>query len=297
MPKSLGQIHVANFEDTIASGTAPGRHTNIDLPGQLTAQLQNMVRAGNYFKVTGIDMALATDGTVGGGQLTGHIRYFSPTRGRCNAFKGAFKAMADVMDLQGIKMRDNKLYDFRAPLNDHTDLANVFDNQATLDGTNGLCLWDENATTPGRSIFDVHNRSQQPQYEGTPGDLFGPGFDTILSQVTAPAQVDFVLNDAAIWSGDENVASTDYQKIPFELTWTPDSTDLVANFQWRPDPALYVAVLCGQMQIFIEEINLDSEAPGLDLSIAVHVAGWKSIMGNPDKKRRSSMKKSRGRRR
>ncbi len=295
MPKSLGQIHIANFSDTIGFGTAPGRHTNIDLPGKLTLQLQEMVRAGTYHKVTGIDMSLATDGTVGGGQLTGHIRYYAPTRGRCEAFKGAFKAMADVMDLQGVKMRDNKLYDFRAPLNEHTDANNVFANQATLDGTNGVVLFDEAGGLPGRSIFDVHNRSQQPQYEGSAGDLFTPGFDTILQDLATGT--DFVLNDAAVWSGNSGVATTTYEKIPFELTWTPDSTDLVANFQWRPDPALYVAVLCGQMQVYIEEINLDEGAPGLDLEIAVHVAGWKSIMGNPDKKRRKSRRKSRGRKR
>ncbi len=293
MPKSLGQIHIANFSDTIASGTAPGRHTNIDLPGKLTQQLQEMVRAGTYHKVTGIDMSLATTGPIGGGQLTGHIRYYAPTRGRCEAFKGAFKAMADVMDLQGIKMRDNKLYDFRAPLNEHIDAANTFANQATLDGTNGVVLFDEAGGLAGRSIFDVHNQSQQPQYEGSAGDLFTPGFDTILQDLASGT--DFVLNDTAVWSGNTGVASTTYETIPFELTWTPDSTDLVANFQWRPDPALYVAVLCGQMQIYIEEINVDEGAPGLDLSIAVHVAGWKSIMGNPDRKRRKSRRKSRGR--
>ena len=113
MAKSLGQIHTVNVSDNITS--APGPRTNIDLPGLLTNQLNHMVRAGNYMKVVGIDMGLATGGTTGGGQLTGHIRYYAPTRGRCEAFKGAFRDMANVMKAQGISMRDNMQYDFRAP--------------------------------------------------------------------------------------------------------------------------------------------------------------------------------------
>ncbi len=58
MAKSLGQIHTANFfRSTIATS---GTVVNCDLPGALTEQLQNLVRAGNYFKVVGIDMSLTT---------------------------------------------------------------------------------------------------------------------------------------------------------------------------------------------------------------------------------------------
>ncbi len=294
MAKSLGLIHTVNFSDSITS--APGPRTNIDLPGALTAQLQQMVRCGNYMKVVGLDMGLATGGTQGGGQITGHIRYYAPTRGRCEAFKGAFKAMANVMKMQGISMRDNKQYDFRAPLNDHQDANNVFANNATLDGGTRLCL--NNTTDAGASIFGVHNESVQPTNAATAaGDLFDSGFDTLIQ--SAAGGTDFVLNDTAIWSGNSDFAQTDYQTIPFMLTWTPDSTDLVTNFQWRPDPALYLAVLCGQMQVYIEEVNFDGEADEIELEIAVHVAGWKSIMGNPDKKRRkgTSRKKSSSKRR
>ena len=73
MAKSLGQIHTVNFSDSITS--APGPRTNLDLVGGLTEQLNHMVRCGTYTKVVGIDMGLATGGTLGGGQITGHIRY------------------------------------------------------------------------------------------------------------------------------------------------------------------------------------------------------------------------------
>ncbi len=291
MAKSLGQIHTVNVSDSITS--APGPRTNIDLPGILTNQLNHMVRCGNYFKVVGIDMGLATGGTAGGGQITGHIRYYAPTRGRCEAFKGAFRSMAEQMKMQGVSMRDNKQYDFRTPINEHQDSNNVFANNATLDGSTELCL--NHTTSPGASVFGVHNESVQPTNAATAaGDLFDSGFDTLLQSAAGGA--DFVLNDTATWSGNPDFAQTEYEEIPFMLTWTPDSTDLVTNFQWRPDPALYLAVLCGQLQIYVEEVEFDGGGNDLELEIAVHVSGWKSIMGNPDKKRRKGTRHRKGRR-
>ncbi len=192
-------------------------------------------------------------------------------------------------------MRDNKLYDFRTPLNQSTTSA-TFKNLATLDGTTPLCL--NNTADEGGSVFGVHNRSQQPQYEGTAGDLFQPGFNTLLQD--AATGTDFIINDDIPYTGDHNFASTEYESIPFMVSWTPDTTDIATMFEWRPDPALYLAVLCGQLQLVVEEVELDGDpdpAPAVELHVATYVSGWKSIMGNPDKKRRSSKKKSRGRRR
>ncbi len=282
--KSLGQIHtVNNFYPVGASGDL----MNIDLPGQLTDQLQRMVRQGNYFKVVGIDMTLDTVGVVGGGQVTGFIRYYAPTKGRCEAFRGAFQSMREVMKTQGISMRDNKLYDFKCPINEAT-ASTVFPNRATLDGVNGLAL--RNDTNQGASIFHVHNASVRPTYTGTTGDLFDSGFDTLLQP--AVGGTDFVLNDAVPFSGNHNEASLDYEEIPFMLSWTPDTTDIAVSLQWRPDPALFLAVLCGQLQVRVEEVNLDGGAGAVNLKVATMVSGWKSIMGNPDRKSRSNSKKT-----
>lgn len=157
MAKSLGQIHVVNQQFTI---NGAGDKFHVDLPGQLTSQLQTMVRCGTYHKVVGIDMTLKnTAGLSGGGQIAGNMRYFAPTKGRCSAFRGAFKSMADVMKAQGITMSQNPMYDFRVPLNNDTTLRNTFPNGATLDGTTGLAL---NHTSTTASVFGVHNLNQQP---------------------------------------------------------------------------------------------------------------------------------------
>ena len=285
MAKSLGQIHSTNIEFNV---TASGQKYNVDLPGQLSSQLQRMIRAGNFFKLVGIDMAIDdTAGAGSGGSVTGQILYYQPTRGRCAAFRGAFKAMADQMKNQGISMRENALYDFKAPIN-AAGTVNTFDNQATLDGTNGLALY--NIVNTGASIFGVHNESVRPTYTGTAGALFSEGFDTLLQSSTG---TDFVLNDAIPYTGDVDYASEGYESIPFTASWSPGATDVAINFNWRPDPALYLAVLCGQLQIVVDDLVTSVPGTSLTLNFNFMTSGWKSVMGNPDKKRRSSKRTSR----
>ena len=291
--KELGQIHTVNRNfQLLATSGVPGTEIaigDIDLPGELTSQLQRMVRAGNMFKVCGIDMTIDLGNVPNRNHIvSGYLRYFAPTRGRCAAFRGAFKAMAEQMNNQGISMRENELYDFKVPINE--DQEADFKNQATLDGTTGLALVNTTATA---SVFGVHNASVRPTYTDTASNLYSEGFSTLLSA----AGTDFVLNDTVPYAGNHNEASESYETIPFQLKFSSDlSNNAIATFQWRPYPALYLAVLCGQFQVVIT-MNDDSEAtPPTALStlnIAVMVSGWKSIMGNPDKKRRSKKRASR----
>ena len=46
--------------------------------------------------------------------------------------------------------------------------------------------------------------------------------------------------------------------------------------------------------MFVEEINVDGGATSIEVDIACHVAGWKSMMSDPSKKKsqRSSKKTS-----
>lgn len=289
MAKSLGQIH--NVNESAGPFTAVGEKYNVDLPGRLTEQLQRMVRAGTFHKLVGLDLTVNPSGVgpTQGGQISGRIRYFLPTKGRCAAFRGAFKSMAEIMKTQGITMRDNHMYDFKAPLNEFAAL-NTFDNQATLDGLTGLCL--TNTASPGAGIFEVHNSNVTP-FATTRPDIFSSGFDTVLQPSTG---TDFVLNDTQPFTGNEMVAHDAYEEIPFVCSYEPATATASASsvaFSFRPDPALYVAVLCGQMQIVIDEINFVGGATNLVLNVSTQVSGWKSIMSNPDKKKGRRSRKSR----
>lgn len=286
--KELGQIHTLNDTatfNTASIGTVPRRY---DLAGLLSGKLEKLVRQGNYFKLVGIDVSIRPNvtGPADGGTVQGFFRYYSPTKGRCAAFRHAFKSMADQMRMQGIPMRNNKLYDFRVALS-NIAAGPVLQNQATLDGTNGLCL---DSGVAGSSIFDVYNKSVLPNLSTTPaGQLFDEGFDTLLQ--SGGAKTDFVLNEGETYSGNVDTASKTYEEIPFQLSYRQGNSTTL-SMQWRPDPALYVAVMTGNLEVVITDLDLSGAATAIQFETSFMVSGWKSIMGNPEKKTRRSKRKA-----
>ncbi len=275
MAKELGMIHSVNYTRTLTNSSSSGDYTLLDLPGQLSEQLQRLIRQGQYFKIAGIDMGLQPVGATTSASVTGLLRYYAPTKGRCAAYRQAFKAMAEAMKVQGISMRDNKFYDFKCTTRDSSLLTNDLDNCATFDGVTELAL---NGAAPN-GVFQVYNDSVQPvQNTATFSDGFG---------VFGSAGNNFVVNEGqqGYLGTDGEIADTEFEEIPFNITW--DNNDVTAmNFQWRPDPALYVAVMCGMFEVYFDDVTVTGSTD-ISLEINVMVAGWKSIMGNPDKKRRS----------
>jgi len=286
MAKSLGQIHTANFVVPAVVTTPINSHL-IDLAGELSTQLQTMVRQGNYFKVVGIDASVSDlSGAATTGVVSGRLNYYAPTRGRCEAYKNAYRAVRKGMELQGINVRGNKNYDFRVPLRPFSTYANSasFLNAATIDGTNELCL--NGAVSDTDDIFHQYNANLQPT-QGTV--TFNEGFG-LPGAGTAP--VDFVLQEGEIFDPTQlRSASANYESIPFQLAY--NSTNTAYEMEWRPDPALYLAVMCGMFHVEFDQVD-DPAGAGLTVQFAIHVSGWKSIMGNPGKKR-SSKRRRRGR--
>lgn len=289
MAKQLGQIHTANF--TVTDIQSQGIQYLLDTSSVLSNQLNHMVRqAGNYMKVVGVDMTVSEyGGNQGGGSINGMLRYYAPTRGRCEAIKSAFRAVREGAKLQGVRLTDNKNYDFRVPLR-NTSLYSApygdLTSKATIDGTNEIVLSNTDGTS---GVFDIHNANIEPSQGGvTPTFSQGYGIPG-----TGGAGTDFVLNEGAIFDpAMTNIASVELEEIPFQVSFDPQGDGMVTNWMWRPDPALYLAVLTGQFELYIDEIDVDDDADALTLDIAVHIAGWKSVMGNPDRKRRSKRKSS-----
>lgn len=291
--KELGQIHTVSDVTNIApaaTGTVARRY---DLAGGLSDKLQRMVRQGNFFKLVGIDIAVSPDvpGPTNGGTISGYFRYYQPTKGRCAAFRHAFKAMADQMKMQGIPMRANANYDFRVALTNIATASPALINQSSLDGINGLAL---NAAVAGASVFGVYNKSVLPNLSTVPtADLFDEGFDTLLQ--AGGAKTDFVLNEGTLYSGNEHTADLSYERIPFQISYDPDGST-TTTFEWRPDPALYVAVMTGNLEMVVEDATITGTATQLRIETAFYISGWKSIMGNPGKKKTSRAKKKTSRR-
>ncbi len=288
--KELGMLHSVNFSQNIADAST--EVFNHDLSGQLTEQLQRMVRQGQYFKIAGIDIGMSVAPTSATSNLAatvaGKLRYYAPTRGRCEAYRDAFKTMAEAMKGQGISMRDNVFYDFRVPLRDSSSYANAvpFANGATFNGADELAM---NKAAPN-GVFQVHNESVQPiQTSATFSDgfgLYGSGGNT------------WVLNpNQQGYEGNHMIADDEFEEIPFQLSY--DSTSTQGNtstltWQWRPDPALYLAIMAGQFEFQIEDCTIEGAGGEVALEVTYSIAGWKSIMGNPDKKRSSRRSRSKG---
>ena len=279
--KELGMIHTVNVTPRFTSGTDDQTYTVVDLPGQLTEQLQRLIRQGQYFKLAGIDMALHGVGGTNNANVSGLLRYFAPTKGRCAAYRAAFKAMAEAMKVQGITMRDNRFYDFRCTTRSSTtpDVLNALNNIATFDGVNELAL---TGAVPN-GVFEVHNSGVFPQTAPADAD-FSEGFG-----VFGNAGNDFVLNEGqqGYKGTDGMIAEQEFEEIPFTVSFDADGTTGVQLLQWRPDPALYLAVMCGLFEIYVDTIECDGGTQ-VDLECNFMIAGWKSIMGNPDKKKRRS---------
>ena len=115
---------------------------------------------------------------------------------------------------------------------------------------------------------------------------------------------DFMVNEALDgFFGNDMLANEQFEEIPFQLSFdeedqdpTPEGT-AIYGFQWRPDPALYVAMMAGLVEIQFDALSIDGLADRLDIQLAIHVAGWSSIMGDPDKKTKNRSKRTtRGRR-
>ena len=315
MPKSLGQIHTVNWtlqdiKDTSDFGDDPSNIGLLDLGSRLTDQLQTMVRTCNIFKVVGIDMTLEDyDSSVdGGGQISGRLEYYAPTRGRCLALKNAWEFQRGLLKDSGIPYGKNSNYDFKPMLNGHDvgytgiigaevdqspfGLSDV-PNLAYSPDPNGVaqmfCL--ARGDSLNQNIFSVWNESLNPSGM-EPASPFGAGFTT----PDGTDGQDFVRYDDEIITRPRLYADDSMQWIPFQMSWSPSSTDVSVSFNWRPDPALYLSVLTGQFNFVVEELDLDDGADALTVRIAMHVAGWKSAISSPRRKMKSKGKKSNGRR-
>lgn len=298
MPKSLGQIHTVDF--AFIGPFANGDRLLCDTSRELSDVLQHNVRWGSIFKTVGIDMQVTEFGAQPGGvSVSGELRYYAPTKGRVRACREGFQAVKRGMKLQGINIRGNRQYDFRAPLTSTALYADIqpggsYATQATIDGTNGLALY--NPAPSDLSIFDVYNSNIEPS-QGSTTPSFSSGFGLPGSSDSE----DFVLNPGELYeAGMSSAASTELEVIPFQLTYDPAlgaGATVAPTFMWRPDPALYLAVLTGQFEIFIDEITY-SNATECKIDISIHVAGWKNILGSGrkrgSKKNHSSKKKNGG---
>lgn len=192
MPKSLGQIHTINRSLAIDQDYTD-RPFIVESSQELTSQLGHMIRSGQTFKLVGIDMALKgfpnNEESGIGGQISGRIAFYSPTRGRVSAWKSAYWAVRNAMKLNGIK--PNKMYDFRVPMMPTAEYenGNSVRNIASADGVSGqFCL--TNPVSPlDKGVFPIHNQQLNPKVisQSQLEDSFTSGFGLYDVNSSAPS--------------------------------------------------------------------------------------------------------------
>ena len=291
MAKSLGQIHTTkfNYEGSV-NDTTDNNAFLCDNSAKLSNQFNRNVRMMNSYKWVGADLVLQLPENINplGGESTevtvkGRMRFFQPTLGRCSALRDAYKQFKEMAKSQGVDPTQNKLFDFRVlprSVANYT-LNPVFDpiyNVTTLNGTDPLSMTDGGA---GTTVFDTHNENVRPRASNVVAGTFSSGLTTWQSGT----QTDFVLQEGLIQSGNTDEADVQMEEIPFVLTF--DGIDKrTYSLQWRPDPALYVSVLGGFVEIVMDEIKADGATGGIvldgfEMDVSMHWAGWKSIVRSP----------------
>ena len=228
--KGLGMIHTVN---SLMNVDRQDQIWTTDLSTKLSKQLQYQVRQGNYFKIVGIDMSLQglnADGvtTTGGGQVSGTIRYWAPTRGRCAAYRSAFQSTMSAMKQQGLSLVGNTLYDFKVAFRDPADgdLVNPSEstNLATLDGSTPLCMTD--APNAWTDILKVHNSNVLARTTDASALTNRQSFALYGNNT------DFVLNEALDgFVGNSETANEQFEEIPFQLLFEEQDQGMICTYK------------------------------------------------------------------
>lgn len=286
MPKSLGQIHTVDFNYEFAPTlTGVSNAFLCDASAELSKQFNRNIRMMQIYKLVGADLVLQlpdqasvedTDRVI----CKGRMRYFQPTLGRCQALRDSFEQFKAMAKAQGVNPSNNKLFDFRViprPMDQYPHNANPLNgyeifNTSTLNGVDPLVM---TGGATGVSVYDSYNEGVSPKDATVTSDDFTSGLD----QWQVGTQTDFVLNEGTIQTGNFRIADTQMEEIPFELAFDITARR-VATLQWRPDPALFLGILGGFVEIVIDEAKAEGGDPfsACELDISLHFAGWKSII-------------------
>lgn len=293
MPKSLGQIHTVEFNyETEESQTGISNAHLCDVSGKLTEQFNRQIRQMCNYKIVGIDLVAQLPEFPGFDSdrviCKGRLRYMQPTKGRCDAMRQAYQQLRVLMKTRGIDPSDNRGFDFRVlPRGQSNYPSNIaFDqvaltNNTSFEGLIPLAMIDNGF--PNLEVFTTYNDNVQPTVTT---QTFSSGL--AVDGVTAN---DFVINEGVISAGNPKFADIEMEEIPFELAY--DSTARrVTQLNWRPDPALYLSVMTGQVEIVLDEITAlgSGLTPGIEIDCSIHVAGWKSFVRTPTSRSTSTKK-------
>lgn len=302
-------IHTVDFDMACGvASTANSFPILLDLSSELTRKTNKMQRQGQSYYVGGIDIVVqntnnasfpsGNPGTYS--QVSGEIRYLTPTKGRCAAYKMGYDQWRQALRNAGIK--PNRFQDFRVtPLGEanYSNMVSGVDDQSypamvnlsTLDDIRPLACSDN--VSAGYELFTTHN-NQQAYTQPTAAQQSPVGLTRRIDSGGGP--IDFVTDEEVLFTGWSNEATMEYTSIPFVASW--DDQNNVYSFHWDPSPNAYLSIMCGWLEVVLEDVVTDGDSglsfPLLDMKISVDILGT-SKMYTSSKKKKTSKRKSRRR--
>jgi len=307
-----GMLHQLTYQiGTSVDPIENNHYVLFDLSRDLTLKMQNMVRQGQIFKLVGIDVGLENNPDTAAGSVSGSFHYYTPTKGRCDAWRKAFSAVMKWRKIQGISPNFN--YDFRVGIDAALDYENYggthygsIANQAwiELDAESdplGLYLEDSGTVESKQSIFDVWNIGI-PINTATPD--FGQGWHPYLPvSGDNSEEMDFVKHEFALLKTNPRgpqQARAEFDEIPFMVAYTqgyPTGYVDATNFKWRPTAGEYLPIMNGLLYGHMKDVsNFDDEAT-VEITVSFHISGWYPILKRRKfKGKRRSGKSKRSRR-
>lgn len=301
-------IHTVDYDMACGTAAANSFPILLDLSSELTKKTNRMQRQGQSYYIGGIDIVVQnTDntsfpsGNAGTySQVSGEIRYLTPTKGRCAAYKMGYDQWRQALRNAGIK--PNRFQDFRVtPLGqgNYANITNGLDDQSypplvnlsTLDEVRPLAC-DSNVAA-GYELFTTHN-AQQAYNTPTAAQQHPVGLTRRIDAGGGP--IDFIKDEEVLFTGWSNEATMEYSSIPFVASW--DDQNNVYSFHWDPSPNAYLSIMCGWLEVVLEDVVTDGDsglgASLFDMKLSIDILGT-SKMYTSSKKRKTSKRKSRRR--
>jgi len=306
-------IHTVDFD--LAAGATMnslGLPCLLDIPAELTRKTNSMQRQGAGWHIGGIDITVQN--TDGGSaplgnpgtytQVAGKLRYYTPTKGRVEAYKAAYDTWRETLRQAGVT--PNRFTDFRVTPMGLTNYANPISaddqvypttpNLVTLDGVRTLACHSNGGQ--GYEIF-LNWNAQQAYNPITTTQLQSTGLYS-RTDANSGGQTDFLLEEEVLMTGWNLDAETDYTEIPFVASF--DNENNVYSWHWDPSPNAYLSVFCGWFEIFLDEVVTDGDTtagfPLLDLNISFDILGCgrgynsRSVQNKKSQSKKSSSKKT-----
>lgn len=306
-------IHTVDFDlQAGLASTSAGLPILLDLPAELTRRTNKMQRQGAGYHIGGIDITVQNSaGGSGGGsapgtytQIAGRLRYFTPTKGRVEAYKAAYDTWRETLRAAGVT--PNRFTDFRVTPMGLSNYANpqsgvdsqvypTIPNLVTLDGARSLACFSN--AGQGYEIF-LNWNAQQAYNPITPTQLQSTGLYS-RTDANSGGQTDFLLEEEVLMTGWNLDAETDYTEIPFVASF--DNENNVYSWHWDPSPNAYLSVMCGWFEIVLDEVVTDADsalnAPLIEMNISFDILGCgrgynsRSVQNKKTQTKKSSSKK------